>query len=813
MILSASKMSSSMAFTVVLVAILQLHQHAVVAQENNMNQGDYKIANSETFATDYHNHEYFEFYSKPIETVYSQVHWISHGNMPLPQEIVDRFANGKLMAITGYEVDQVRIDEASGEEVSVPITWAYNHHYVTYVLNSKKARLVKKKTTEEMKKRGFHHGMDEYLGAEMLSEEPDNEIPQVHMFSEGNGGEFRLSYHGYPNGYAQIIESPDSYNIAPMQIDTWNRNATNSTYLPGPMPSGSRIPPEAGYSGLLECPCTDRIEFKWGMTYGFDGGGGANDNNDYYCSGPVPNATNCHEAVQYVVKGKEYRSSQVSTDSMPKGCSATLREDGSVDIVWNELPTSNNVLDYQRLALVEESSNRLAGVALGLVNLTLSIDLDAKEENDQAVVHMTLTGPADKWFGVGFGSFYMCVHQQGDECPDGGPYAIIVSGDEVVERKLDFHGPGVVIEKSLTIESNLVEDGWRTVHLSRALKGKTSKHYTFTTSSSSSHKLIMANGCNLEFGKHCGHEPNELNILQVDSPMKICQSGVEGTINKSHMSSDRCAPFPESDLVWQKNPTCRVETYVGGIHCCSHNNILLDKDQEIPWKDQPLVYRLKFRVYFEEYRHQDDAEDNGNDNAATTTPTNTNNDKKASHKQLIRPYWQTERRAGEYDVVQCPTGTPADECVHTITARWKVRDMMVDCPIQDASWCTGVGSTNSSVTKGIELIYIGPHCHAPACLSMELINSDTGQTICKTEPSLGEGTGQKYDEHQYLAIPPCLFGDPKDGLLEPELLTLDTNLLAIKRNNSTLPHTGEMASWQMRGIVVPREEAETLDTK
>jgi hypothetical protein len=29
--------------------------------------------------------------------------------------------------------------------------------------------------------------------------------------------------------------------------------------------------------------------------------------------------------------------------------------------------------------------------------------------------------------------------------------------------------------------------------------------------------------------------------------------------------------------------------------------------------------------------------------------------------------------------------------------------------------------------------------------------------------------------------------------------------MSIKRNNNTLPHTGEMASWQMRAILVPRD--------
>ena len=95
--------------------------HVVVAK--NMNQGGaYKIANSDTFDTEYaDDREYFEVYSKPIKTLYSQVHWVSHFNIPLPQDIIDRFDGGKIMAVTGYEVDQVRRLE-SGEEVSVPIT-------------------------------------------------------------------------------------------------------------------------------------------------------------------------------------------------------------------------------------------------------------------------------------------------------------------------------------------------------------------------------------------------------------------------------------------------------------------------------------------------------------------------------------------------------------------------------------------------------------------------------------------------------------------------------------------------------------------
>lgn len=31
------------------------------------------------------------------------------------------------------------------------------------------------------------------------------------------------SFHGYPQGFAQLIESPQNWHITPMQIDTRNR--------------------------------------------------------------------------------------------------------------------------------------------------------------------------------------------------------------------------------------------------------------------------------------------------------------------------------------------------------------------------------------------------------------------------------------------------------------------------------------------------------------------------------------------------------------------------------------------------------------
>ena len=51
------------------------------------------------------NVEHFDVYGE-VQTMYSQVYWTRNNPIDLPPEIVKRF-KGKVMAITGYEIDQV----------------------------------------------------------------------------------------------------------------------------------------------------------------------------------------------------------------------------------------------------------------------------------------------------------------------------------------------------------------------------------------------------------------------------------------------------------------------------------------------------------------------------------------------------------------------------------------------------------------------------------------------------------------------------------------------------------------------------------
>ena len=91
---------------------------------------------------------------------------------------------------------------------------------------------------------------------------------------------------------AQLIDSPTTFHIQPMQIDTKNRHYNGSDFKPDLLPKTSAAPPNAPYSGLLECPCTDRIVKKIEVEYTTQSQGS--------CAATVANATECFIAANKV---------------------------------------------------------------------------------------------------------------------------------------------------------------------------------------------------------------------------------------------------------------------------------------------------------------------------------------------------------------------------------------------------------------------------------------------------------------------------------------------------------------------------------
>jgi len=243
------------------------------------------------------------------------------------------------------------------------------------------------------------------------------------------------------------------------------------------------------------------------------------------------------------------------------------------------------------------------------------------------------------------------------------------------------------------------------------------------------------------------------------------------TGEKVGFKPNRCSPQPRGDLLVQKNPTCDLRTYEGGLSTCHHHWKLLDADQEIPWSDKPLVYFKKFRVYFQE------APDI------------------SKYTEIHRSDWgiAADGDHAEYDVPQtaanagnpqCTAGGSGAGCklgTHTITGTWT--------PLPAAP-----------KGKGMHIVAAHFHCHAPTCLRVELWNNNTGELLCRQEPIYGgtgsKFTGSRYDESGYIATPPCLWGKPEHGLEAPPLAS-GMRIRVVAVTNSTYGHHGEMALPEM----------------
>jgi hypothetical protein len=231
----------------------------------------------------------------------------------------------------------------------------------------------------------------------------DEQLPYPHsqFLSEGNGGEMRKSYHGYPRGYAQLIQSPDTFTPVPMQIDTWNRRMDNATFITGPLPRSSRIRDGvAGYNPLLECPCSDRLVKEWKMTY--------------YTTDPtsfchhkeqkealLQNATECFVAATQLISSHHQVTTHTTHDpSKPAGCTVSMDQNGSLHIEWNSYNNKNkkknnpvNITIEAPVTSLLDQQPAIVGVATGVVNVTIVMN------QSTSTVTITLSGPNDRWFG------------------------------------------------------------------------------------------------------------------------------------------------------------------------------------------------------------------------------------------------------------------------------------------------------------------------------------------------------------------------------------------------------------------------------
>lgn len=762
----------SLAIATGLTAESALASPFVPTAELNMN-GEYILSQTpggdktqDKFPTHYKDYprgvKYFDVYSPKFSTLYSQVWWSGLSPVELPSDVVQRYAGGKAMAVVGFELDQVR--RTAEGDVSVPLNVAYNHHFESTMAGSKawhEKITLTGPDDPQIAEYGLNmmgHSMSMSAGTEhwVVRGADAEPIPTAQSFGGANGGEVRKSFHGYAPGFVQVIKSPKTLQITPMQIDTWNRdkmNLTGSPFIPGPLPRNSLAAPDAKYSGLLECPVTTRLRKDIHGSYATVLAGTCSES-------LIHTAGECFEAVSkelgLSLHGMKRVNMTISDPARPAGCSTEI--DAKADVVtiyFNTLQQSS--------AKCGSNVVQRVGSTISLVSLTVSLDL-AKE---QATI--TVVGPADVWFGVGFNASAM----------KDAPWAIIVDGyGNITERKLADQNPGKELKSSLTVLSTSVAGGRRTVVVSRPLIGISPDYFSFSSEQDVLLPFINAVGSKQTLSYHRDKTASTLALLPVsasgatgaclcpDHPAPFGQGKGSFSYQPTNQTGEKgrpttisfgnnCAPYPRTDLLEMKNPTCDVRTYVGGQIACHHMFSLLDADQEIPWPDQPLEYHLKMRFWYQDYNE-------------------------SYHSNVKRTTWGIASPV-EYDVPKCAEG---------------VKGCSKD---EDGNWIHTIHGTFKGSGR---LIAAHFHCHAPTCKNFKMYrdwNGTHGNLLCEENPVYG-GTGKvdlrKFDEPGYILQPPCLWGSKEFGL-EPPPDVGSTTLHSIKTSYANSGHHGEMAWQQM----------------
>ena len=348
-----------------------------------------------------------------------------------------------------------------------------------------------------------------------------------------------------------------------------------------------------------------------------------------------------------------------ASSAMPSGCSLTVTNatSGAVEGFFNTQPASTAPCGGK------VGARRVAGAgAVGGVGLTVAMDEAAGQ------VTITMSGPSAVWFGAAFGA----------ESMETQPYAIVVDGQgKVSEHQLGVHAPGVVLQPTVAVKASSVAAGVRTVVLTRklSLQDYEASYYNFDVATTEL-PYLTALGKTGTFAYHKSHAVASLKLLArggaatcvcagrpppfgktADGKLEYDAAGTDGKnssvgFGKACVGDCAGGGGPEScskssTMIIQRNPTCDVRDYKGGLGCCHHQYYLTDKNQSGLISPQVLAYHMKMRFYFQSF----DA---------------------VRHQQLYRWHFQTAMGAGEYDVPRCSAGTPAKACIHEISARIRV---------------------------------------------------------------------------------------------------------------------------------------------
>ena len=521
----------------------------------NMNEDvTYGIANpaSKNYSAGFRG-KWFEIESPLITSRYSQVYWKGLGVVSLPEDVIQRY-DGKVMAITGFEVDVFR-NTSSGPQ-RVPCYESYNHHYAMALHGAG----VDIEYVEDWSPAQNTHGGPHYLSKPNGRGAGSTFTAQA--MNEHNGNEARQTYHGLPNGFVIPLESPRSWTMSPMQINTRNPAGTGKRCNGDcPLPRRQNAPKGAAWSGILECPCTTRSvkSFDYDMRTTDDAGCTFNSS--------ITTAKECFAAA--VAHLTPAPAPEVWTCSVCHHVYDPAKDD----------PAKKNT-PFEQLPATWKCP--VCGAPKSAYKKSLNGEWvhEHSAEEEAAATSLAPAPAPETW------TCSVCKHvydpAKDDPAKKNTPFEQLpatwkcpVCGAPKSAYKKSLNGEWV--HEHSAEESHNV-----TVHDPRKPAGcyVEGNNAVFNTASSGANCSSLAEapgGC-------------------------ICRA-TTGYITHNGQSKRRFSPGclgePKSDLIKTHNPTCDINQYDGGLQCCADGYSLLDHDQEIPELVDNVYFKLRW--YYEDY--------------------------------------------------------------------------------------------------------------------------------------------------------------------------------------------------------------------
>jgi hypothetical protein len=266
------------------------------------------------------------------------------------------------------------------------------------------------------------------------------------------------------------------------------------------------------------------------------------------------------------------------------------------------------------------------------------------------------------------------------------------------------------------------------------------------------------------------------------SPLLECPCTPQRNINVTAGTIDGHKPEPRikcsREFEATGNPSCHLDTYVGGWRCCEHGMFLIDTDKEClsPTCSEKIVDKVYFKLTFD----YEDAD-------STTRQI------EAAACCDVTSSGQGDENI-EYDIPVCPEGTAPEDCVHVAESVQPVGYF--------ANFQWDQGASGSDL---VDLVMAAPHLHW-AGSSIILIDDETNKTLCEVHRSPDNSAGVMYgngttpgNENGYLVgLQPCFW----EGDKAPRFRR-DHKLRTRAVYNATSYHYGIMSLWLMQVSAVP----------